>query len=210
MCALAGLQAAALTDHNSCRNCPPFVRHAQSRGLIALPGMELCTKEEVHVICLFPNVREAEDFSDFVYGLLPDIKNRPDRFGNQYVCDEEDNYVSQAEKFLLSAADIGIYEVAGLVCARGGVAFPSHIDRDAFSLLSNLGLWDGAMGFSFAERTRGSDPLKLPRIPYIFNSDAHALEDLPDARHSLEIAEKTPEAIIDALKNLCYHSGGFE
>ena len=62
MCALAGLDIVALTDHNTCGNCAAFCRAAEARGLLALAGMELCTAEEIHVICLFPDPGRAEEF----------------------------------------------------------------------------------------------------------------------------------------------------
>ena len=61
-CRLAGLDVAALTDHNTCGNCAAFCRAAQAYGIMGLPGMELCTAEEVHVVCVFPRLRQAEAF----------------------------------------------------------------------------------------------------------------------------------------------------
>ena len=203
MCHLAGVQACALTDHNTTRNCRAFLRQAEEYGLLAVPGMELTTAEEVHVVCLFADIDRAEAFSDYVYDRLPDIPNRPARFGNQILCDEQDNSLGQEPRFLLSATDIGIYDVPMLVESYGGIAFPAHIDRSSFSLLSNLGLWDPDMGFSFAERTRAAEVDKLPKIPYLISSDAHRLENIPDAENLLKILTKTPAGLIDALRRLC-------
>lgn len=203
MCKLAGLEAVALTDHNSSANCRAFLRHAEEYGLLALPGMELTTSEEVHVVCLFAGIDAAEDFSGEVYKRLPDIANRPERFGDQLVCDENDHVIRQLDKLLISATDIGIYDVAEMAAARGGIGFPAHIDRDAFSLLSNLGLWDDGMGFRFAERTRRADLAKLPDIPYLINSDAHRLDAVLDAEFRLELETLTAQSIIDALRKLC-------
>ena len=202
ICHLAGLDAVALTDHNSSANCRAFLKRAAEYGLIALPGMELTTSEEVHVVCLFADIDEAERFSGEVYARLPNILNRPDRFGNQLICDENDRPSGAPDKFLLGATDIGIYDVAAMVRARGGVAFPAHIDRDSFSLLSNLGLWDSGMGFRFAERTRDADLSLLPDVPYLINSDSHRLDAVPDARHRLELERRNAQSIIDALRKL--------
>ena len=202
MCKLAGLDAVALTDHNTSANCRAFLKHAGGYGLIALPGMELTTSEEVHVVCLFAGLDGAERFSDQIYTRLPGIKNRPERFGNQWLCDDEDNRTGQLDKFLLNATDIGIYDVAGMAADFGGIAFPAHIDRDSFSLLSNLGLWDNGMGFAFAERTRTADLLRLPDIPYLVNSDAHRLDTVPDAEFRLDVEALSAQSIIDALRKL--------
>ena len=203
MCRLAGLDAVALTDHNTSANCRAFIRYAKGHGLLALPGMELTTSEEVHVVCLFAGLEEAEAFSGEVYARLPDISNRAGLFGDQLVCDEEDNVTGALDKLLLSATDIGIYDTAAMAASYGGVAFPAHIDRDSFSLLTNLGLWDDGMGFRFAERTRRAELSRLPDIPYIINSDAHRLDAVPDAEFRLELAERNERSIIDALRKLC-------
>ena len=75
MAALKGLDVIALTDHNSCRNCPALLRAAAHFGLVALPGMELCTMEEVHVLCLFANLNDALDFDAAVYPHILPISN---------------------------------------------------------------------------------------------------------------------------------------
>ena len=77
MALLAGLDMIALTDHNSCKNCPAFLRVAEQAGLVALPGMELCTAEECHVVCLFPTLDAAMAFDAMVETTLPPEENRP-------------------------------------------------------------------------------------------------------------------------------------
>ena len=55
MALIKGLQAIALTDHNTARNCPAASKHAKEYGITFIPGMELTTQEEFHVVCLFPS-----------------------------------------------------------------------------------------------------------------------------------------------------------
>ena len=81
MCALAGYQIVALTDHNTVGNCAAFCKAAEHYGLLALPGMELTTAEEVHVVCLFPDLDSAHAFGEYVRAHLPAVPNRPDFFG---------------------------------------------------------------------------------------------------------------------------------
>lgn len=202
MLKLAGLDVVALTDHNSCGNCRPFIRHAESYGLVALPGMELTTTEEVHVVCLFAEPDSAEAFGRVVYAGIPDIRNSPDIFGPQVYRGYEDEVTGLEEKLLISATDIGVYDVAALAKSHGGIAFPAHIDRPSFSLLANLGMWDDMMGFSFYERTAGADPALLPDRPSLISSDAHRLEDIPDAAHTLEVASRDAHAVLEALRRL--------
>ena len=190
MCALAGLEVAALTDHNTCGNCAAFCRAAERYGLLALPGMELTTAEEAHVVCLFPGLEEAGAFSALVREKLPPIPNNPAVFGPQLYLDEKDRPLGEETAFLAGAAAIGIYEAAALVRAHGGVAYPAHIDRPSFSLLANLGLWDPAMGFPVAETSRGCPPDLFQRpdlrgVAHFDASDAHYLDQIQDAHRTI-------------------------
>ena len=158
MCRLSGLDVAALTDHNTCGNCPAFCEAAEAYGLLAIPGMELCTLEEVHVVCLLPDLDRAMAFQAEVYRRMEGRTNDPAIFGRQLLMDVDDNVVGEEPALLAGAASIGVYEAAALAESFGGVAYPAHIDRDSFSLLSNLGLWDPAMGFPLAEVSRRCPP----------------------------------------------------
>lgn len=202
MLKLAGVEIAALTDHNTCSNCRSFIKHAEGYGLVALPGMELTTSEEVHVVCLFADIDAAEEFSRFVYSALPPIPNSTEIFGAQVLRDVDDEVSGFEDRLLISAADIGIYAVTGLVSSYGGVAFPAHIDRPSFSLLANLGMWDDAMGFKFYEKTARAGSTLLPEKPWLINSDAHRLEDIPDAANTLEVSGRSAGAVIEALRRL--------
>ena len=62
MATLLGFQMIAVTDHNACGNAGAAVEAGRAAGLVVVPGMELCTAEEAHVVCLFPTVAAAEEF----------------------------------------------------------------------------------------------------------------------------------------------------
>ena len=76
MAALKGLDVIALTDHNSSKNCPAAMYHGRQYGVTVIPGMELCTSEEVHVVCLFSSLEKAMDFDAYVYDHMLPVKNR--------------------------------------------------------------------------------------------------------------------------------------
>lgn len=206
MCALAGLDVVALTDHNTAGNCVSFCRAAQSYGLVALSGMELCTQEEIHVVCLFETPEQAMVLSEYVRELLPPVPNRPELFGPQILMDEADGILGEETALLAGAAAIGIDEAAELVSGMGGVAFPAHIDRPSFSLLGVLGLWDPTLGYSLAELSRycPSDFLDshpdLTGVRLLTNSDAHDLDQIPDPAHYMNLPERTPRAVLDWLR----------
>ena len=46
----------AVTDHNSAKNVRVMMELAESTSLHIIPGMEVESKEEVHLLCLFNNI----------------------------------------------------------------------------------------------------------------------------------------------------------
>ncbi|NLT99019.1 MAG: phosphoesterase, partial [Christensenellaceae bacterium] len=139
MASLKQLSFIALTDHNCGRNLPAMARAAEEYGLIFLPGIEVTTSEEVHVLTYFRDVRAALEFGDMVYASLPDIANRPEIFGRQIVMNENDEPVCELPKLLLQAAPFSIEEIVRRAQEAGGCAIPAHVNRTSFSVLSNLG-----------------------------------------------------------------------
>lgn len=205
MCALAGLEVVALTDHNTSGNCAAFCQAAARFGLLALPGMELCTKEEVHVVCLFPRLEKAMAFSDYVASILPSIPNNSRAFGPQVLMDSEDAVLGEETHLLAGAANIPLSQVSRLVASYGGLAYPAHIDRPSNSLLSQLGLWDPDLGFPLAEISRYCPDGLFQRpdlrgVRHITGCDAHDLTQIPDARQYMDLPEATAEAVLNWLR----------
>ena len=117
MCKLSGLDAAALTDHNTCGNCAAFCQAAEAYGLLALPGMELCTREEVHIVCVFPDLERAGAFQEEVYRSLGEARNDPAIFGRQLYLDADDRVLGDRHRRLRGARPGGAVR-------RGGLARP--------------------------------------------------------------------------------------
>lgn len=209
MSKLLGLDIIALTDHNTCKNCGAAVKVGEEIGLTVIPGMELCTSEEVHIVCLFPDVDTAMRFSDYILSTMPPVKNRPDIFGEQLVMDERDNVVSKEEILLTLASSVSISNVCELVESYGGVCYPAHIDRSSYSVLSNLGMITEDMGFCAVEMTADADrdaliknhPI-LDGAKIFVDSDAHYLENLKDAENKIDLPENSAKAVIDYIKSL--------
>lgn len=192
MAAVKGLDVIALTDHNSCRNCPAAIFHGKNYGVIVIPGMELCTAEEVHVICLFDTLDHALSFDRYVYEHLMPVRNREDIFGKQQIMNEKDEVVGTIDNLLINATDIPFDEAVPLAGSFGGIAYPAHIDKTSTSLLSNLGFVPPDSTFTCAEI---HDLRNLHRIqkehPYFLNcsivssSDAHYLEDIREPQYQI-------------------------
>ena len=206
MAALKGLDIVALTDHNTCRNCPAFMAAAAEYGLLAVPGMEINTSEEVHAVCLFPNLEAALCFDSYVYGKLIRFPNNEAIFGKQQIYNEQDQVCGTEPNLLINATEISFDGLWELVRSYGGVMFPAHVDKTANSLIANLGFIPPDSRFRTAEvkdlkklHQLQKDNPYLDKCRIISNSDAHYLEHMNEPELTLQVEEKTVQGIIDAL-----------
>lgn len=204
MCARSGYDIVALTDYNSCGNCAAFRKAAEAEGLLAVPGMELCLREDVHVICLFPDLERALEFSALIRSKLPDLENDPKIFGSQTLVNEHNQVLGQDTAFLAGSADIGVYEIKALVEQYGGAVYPAHLDGDAYSLLGALGLWDVGMGFRLAEISIDCPDSFCQRedlagLRFIRGCNAHTIDAIPNQAQVMDLPERTAQAVINWL-----------
>ena len=183
---LNGLNIMALTDHNTCKNCPAFFKAAKKQGIIPIAGMELTTAEDIHIIFLFENLDSAMEFDNLVESKRFLIKNKIEIFGNQLIMDGEDNIIGREENLLINATSITVDECVDLAKQFGGICYPAHIDRDANGIIAILGTVPEDGGFKaieFYDREKidfyiENHPIKNCQI--LIGSDAHHLWDLRD------------------------------
>ena len=206
MAKIMGLDVIALTDHNTCLNCPAAMKAGEEAGILVIPGMELCTDEEVHVVCLFPDLENALRFSAYVRERIPPVENREKIFGEQLIMDDKDNVIGKENLLLTTAADVSLDKVPSLVKEYGGICFPAHIDRTSYSVISNLGMIDEYMGFDIAEITPQADKddyIKrfpfLGKINILSSSDAHYLENIGSAGGKINVTEPIIDKILSEL-----------
>ncbi len=189
MAALTGTNIMALTDHNSCKNCPAFFKAAKQYGIIPVAGMELTTAEEIHVVCLFEDLNSAMEFDREVDGRRIKIENRIDIFGRQLILGEEDELLGEEPHLLSNATTIGLDEVPTLVEKYGGVCYPAHIDRDANGIIAVLGTLPETPKFSCVEirdiekAEELTKRFSLQNKTVVISSDAHYLQDVRDKQN---------------------------
>ena len=207
MAKLMGYDIIALTDHNSCLNCPAAMKAGEEAGITVVPGMELCTSEEIHTVCLFPTIEKALDFSEYVKTTMPPIMNDEKIFGNQYIMDHTDKILGNEELLLTTASGISIDDVVNEVNRFDGVAFPAHLDRASYSVLSVLGFMYKEMNFTAAEFTHKAYIPQyeekhelLKGMIHLRNSDAHYLENMVEASCEIDIPECSPQSVIEYIK----------
>ncbi len=202
MSIIKGLDIIAVTDHNTCGNVRAIMEVAGDR-LLVIPGMEIETSEEVHMVCYFPKIENAEAMERYLKEHMPKIKNDENIFGEQLYMDAEDNITGKEENLLVTATNLDIFEVVEKTKEFGGVAVPAHIDRSSYSVLSNLGFIPPELVFQTVEIT-AKNRFKMEEeynknYNIISNSDAHYLEDISEPEFSINIMSKNAENVIGFL-----------
>ncbi len=207
MAKIFGYDIIALTDHNSSANCESAVKVGKEIGITVVPGMELCTSEEIHCICLFPTVEKAMEFSGYVRTLMPPIKNKEHIFGEQLIMDCEDGILGKEELLLTTAADISIDYLPETVKKYGGVCYPAHINRSSYSIISSLGDFGDYLDVNAFELTPDADENEyLSKYKgtngkiILRSSDAHYLENMREPEFTVELPENSAQALIEYLK----------
>jgi len=207
--ALNNLSVMALTDHNSCENCPPFFEACEFYGIIPIAGMELSTAEDIHVICLFRQLEKAMEFSNYIYERIMPVKNKPDIFGDQIVTDTDGNRVKTVDRLLISATDISAEEVPELVASFNGVCYPAHIDREANGIIAILGDIPPEPGFTCAElhdierKKEYQDLYPITKdYTFISSSDAHNLASINSDINYFDIPDDFEHTVIDYIFDL--------
>lgn len=175
-----GLDAIAVTDHNSTLHGPLTRELAKPLGIKVFYGAEVTTREEAHCLCLFDTEEQRVAFQQFIDRNLPIIKNDPKRFGYQVVVNENDEILQEVEPLLLSALLTGVNDLEKEVHRLQGLFIPAHVDRPMYSLTSQLGFIPADLQFDAIEVFRNTKVeefkgrnkhLQNPTI--IKNSDAH-------------------------------------
>lgn len=190
----------ALTDHNSGLNLPPFAELCELCGIIPIFGLEVNTIEEVHVVCLFEQLKDALAFSSYVEFLLPDIKNIPTKIGDQLIVNSEGETIGTFDKTLIGTCGISFYDLVEEVLSRDGLVIPAHIDRPAYSAISNLGFLP-ELPYSAVEMVNVNLNIDVYGKTIITGSDAHCFEAIGKRSFFLDVPEKSFQGLKTGLKN---------
>ncbi len=195
MAKLCGLDAIAVSDHNSVKNVKAVIEAGKRIGISVIPAMEVETEESVHILTLYPDINAAEEAASAVYKALPDIKNRPEIFGQQLIMDSDDNVVGIEEKLLISPASLSLNTLFDIVKSAGGLFIPAHIDRHSYSILSVLGFMPEDLDIKTVEVSKNTTDLsaymenrpQLKKYKILRNSDAHYLDQFAERNAFLDL-----------------------
>ena len=208
MAILKGLDYIAVTDHNSAKNLPAIMKVAGTagEGISVLPGIEVTTKEEAHILAYFDNLEAAMALDAILYQRLPAILNQKEIFGPQLVLNEDDEIIGEVDKLLISATDIGIDELEKMVKNLKGVMVPAHVDRKTYSIVASLGFVPPNLDIHTCEVSKREtiENIKkkkwfLKDYAFIQSSDAHQLEDIAEREYFVAIDDMQKKTLLKYL-----------
>ena len=200
MAILKGLDMIAVTDHNTCGNLRAVSDAGRAAGIMVIPGLEVQTKEEVHILCYFKKLESALTFGEMVYAHLPDIPNRENLFGEQLLLDAEDHILGKERRMLLSSTDLSIDQVFAYAKKYEGMAVPAHVDRQSYSIVGSLGFIPSHLGIKTVE-VAGKNISDYSEFQCIHSSDAHYLWDISERDFFIEIEEMTMTNLFQWIDN---------
>ena len=203
MARVKGLDVIALADHNTALNTLEATAAGEAYGVQVIPGMEITSREEVHILGYFSSVQDALAAGDTVYAHLPQVENQPALFGNQIIIGPDDAPSGTLGKLLINATDLSVAEVCALVRSFGGVPVPAHINRGANGMIGALGLMPFLPEYPVVEVYPGvACPAYATKGRFVLHSsDAHRLEDLQERTFSLDV-QPTAEDVVRLLRAL--------
>ncbi|MFZ7102308.1 MAG: PHP domain-containing protein [Peptococcaceae bacterium] len=203
-----GLEGLVIADHNSAENQEAFLQCAETLNIKILPGMEVQSKEDVHMLCIFDRLEQILAFQEIIYEYLPPINNNREIFGPQNILDWQGNIIGENQRLLLTGVNLSVDDITKKVDQLAGLTLPAHIDRQAFSLWTNLGFIPENLGFLGVELTfhlprnkRQIQYLRDNQLGVVLSSDAHWLNQIQGPHTRGYLQEFTVAELKLALKS---------
>jgi len=202
----AKLDMIAICDHNSSANVPYVIKASETSNLKILPGMEITTSEEVHLLAIFDSLSNLILLQNIIDQHLPG-ENDEDRFGVQAIVNENGEVEGINNQLLIGATDLSLDTLISYIHQFNGLAVAAHIDRESFSVLSQLGFIDDNVGFDALEITplTGFNQARirypeLSKYSFIVSSDSHFIKDIGQAFTRMSLQEPSFAELKLALK----------
>lgn len=194
-----GLDMIGICDHNSAENVAAVVKAGAREGLAVIPGMEVTSSEEVHILGLFDTETDLMLLQDMVYENLPG-ENSEEAFGPQYVIDEWDRLIGTNTKLLIGATLLTVEQIVDAIHERAGLVIAPHVDRERFGLIGQLGFIPKGLKLDALEVSTPCAATKEYNYPVICSSDAHFLKDIGKNPSCFMVEETSVQEIGKALR----------
>ncbi|OAA31916.1 histidinol phosphatase [Kosmotoga arenicorallina S304] len=176
-----GIDWISITDHNSAGNVRTFSKVLKSLGIEVIPGIEVHTVEDVHILGFFESIEAAEAYSSWLYKFIPDVKVDPEKFGYQLYVNEDDEFTAMEEKWLGQPTSLKLNKAIDSILEFGGIYVYSHIERK-MGIVYQLGFVPGAKNNSeiveISQKNTFDKFNDLQHMSVIHSSDAHSPQEL--------------------------------
>ncbi len=197
----------AICDHNSAENVRATIRAARGKNICVIPGMEITSREEIHILGWFPSPLAALEVQAKVYANLPGT-NDPEKFGLQVVANELDEVVDFDQHLLIGATTLTIEEIVRAIKRAGGLAVAAHIDREGFGIIGQIGFIPENLPLDALEVSanlglpgaRVSFQQYAKTFPLVCSSDAHQIDELGRGVTEIECENASFAEIKNALR----------
>ena len=201
-----GLDLIGICDHNSSENALTVKKLGTKYNLKVLLGMEVASKEEAHILALFDDEVKLKELQKIVYDNLDGV-NDEELFGYQMVVNEKDEISDLNSKLLIGATQLTVDKIVEIIHSLEGIAIASHVDRERFSLIGQLGFVPEGLELDGIELS----PLYMSKhnkynypmssgLPQVTFSDAHYIKDIGKTSTTFLINEITVSEIKKALE----------
>jgi len=202
-----GLDVIGICDHNSSENVAAVKKAGKKYNLKVLGGMEVTSKEEVHILALFDEDKDLAKLQQIVYHNL-EGKNDEELFGYQLVVDEKDEIIDLNKKLLIGATDLTVDRIVELIHSLNGLAIAAHVDRERFSLIGQLGFVPEGLDLDglelspryMSEKKKLDFPMAAGFALVTF-SDAHLPDDIGKTSTTFLLDDVTVSELKKAFKN---------
>ncbi len=195
-----------ICDHNSAENVLAVRKAGEKEGVHVLGGMEISSSEEVHILAFFDDDGALLEMQNIVYENLFG-ENDEKYFGEQLIVDEYDKIIGSTNKLLIGSTSLGIDRIVELVHSLGGLAVASHVDRDSFSIIAQLGFIPKELPLDALELSWRCESSEVNNyesygLPLVKSSDAHFLSDIGKAVTTFSLSAPSFSEVVMAFQNV--------
>lgn len=189
------LHIIGICDHNSCENVIITKEIGNTQGIKVIGGIEITSSEEVHILALFDDDAVLLKLQEIIYENLMEI-NDEKVYGSQAIVNEDDEIVAYNKRLLIGATKLPVKKLVDLVHSLNGLVIASHIDREGFGIIEQLGFIPDDLkldGVEISSKTPFNEAKS--DFPLITGSDAHFLQDIGKSFTQFLIREPTIKEI---------------